>query len=53
LLLADWFKRMDRNGDGDLSRREFLGTPAQFAELDVDGDGLISSQESLAKKGAK
>ena len=39
---------MDRNGDGDVSRREFLGTDAQFREIDTDGDGLISLQEAEA-----
>ena len=42
-----WFASMDRNGDGDLSRREFQGNPAQFAQLDQDGDGLISRSEVL------
>lgn len=41
-----WFMKMDRNGDGDVARREFLGTPEQFAELDVDENGLIDVIES-------
>jgi Ca2+-binding EF-hand superfamily protein len=41
-----WFTEMDRNGDGDVSRSEFLGTLEQFKELDRDQDGLISSQEA-------
>jgi Ca2+-binding EF-hand superfamily protein len=41
-----WFRKMDRNQDGDLSPREFLGTPAQFRKLDLDGDGLISVEEA-------
>jgi hypothetical protein len=37
---------MDRNQDGDVSRDEFLGTDAEFAAYDADGDGLISSSEA-------
>jgi Ca2+-binding EF-hand superfamily protein len=44
----EWFQKMDRNGDGDVSRREFLGTDAQFREIDTDGDGLISVEEAEA-----
>lgn len=42
-----WFQKMDRNRDGLVSQREFLGTRAQFAKLDRDGDGSIDSAESL------
>jgi Ca2+-binding EF-hand superfamily protein len=42
----DWFVRMDRNGDGDLTLREFLGTPEQFKKLDVDNDGFIDAKEA-------
>jgi Ca2+-binding EF-hand superfamily protein len=42
-----WFRKMDRNGDGDLSPREFLGTAEDFRRLDTDGDGLISVAEAL------
>jgi Ca2+-binding EF-hand superfamily protein len=44
----EWFTRMDRNGDGDLSVREFLGDRNDFRRLDADGDGLIDSREALA-----
>jgi len=41
-----WYRAMDRNGDGDISTREFLGTPEEFKKLDLDGDGLISLDEA-------
>jgi Ca2+-binding EF-hand superfamily protein len=41
-----WFRKMDRNRDGDVSRREFLGTDEEFQRIDTDGDGLISAQEA-------
>jgi hypothetical protein len=41
-----WFLWMDRNGDGDVSLREFLGPLELFRRLDRDGDGLISPQEA-------
>jgi hypothetical protein len=41
-----WFRAMDRNGDGYVSRLEFLGPPELFAKLDADGDGRISVEEA-------
>jgi len=41
-----WFRKMDRNGDGDVSRLEFLGTRAEFDQIDTDHDGLISLDEA-------
>ena len=46
-----WFKRMDRNRDGDISRREFLGPRTEFERMDVDRDGLISATEADKPKG--
>jgi hypothetical protein len=43
-----WFRRMDRNNDGDVSRSEFLGRPEEFDKLDTDHDGLISVEEAEA-----
>lgn len=42
----EWFQRMDRNLDNDLSRREFPGTDEQFRSLDADGDELIDASEA-------
>lgn len=42
-----WFRKMDVNGDGDVSPREFLGSPEEFARIDEDGDGLISLEEAI------
>ncbi len=55
-----WFRKMDVNGDGDVSPREFLGSLEDFKRIDTDGDGLISVEEAeafdalmRAKKGGK
>ena len=40
-----WFRGMDRNRDGGISWREFLGTRQQFDELDADGDGFVLEEE--------
>jgi len=41
-----WMQMMDRNGDGDISRLEFLGTRAEFDRIDTDKDGIISTAEA-------
>ena len=43
-----WFRRMDRNGDGDLVWSEFLGPRDIFHQLDADHDGLIDPIEAIA-----
>jgi Ca2+-binding EF-hand superfamily protein len=44
----EWFKRMDRNQDGDVSRREFPGSAEDFRQLDTDADQLITAAEAEA-----
>jgi Ca2+-binding EF-hand superfamily protein len=41
-----WYRKMDRNGDGFVSRREWLGPEELFRKLDTDGDGLLSPEEA-------
>ena len=41
---------MDRNRDGDLSPREFLGTRTTFEEYDTDRDGLIAPWEAIRRR---
>ncbi|MFM8270824.1 MAG: EF-hand domain-containing protein, partial [Gemmata sp.] len=43
-----WFRKMDRNGDGDVSRAEYIGTNEEFVAIDTDRDGLISLEEAEA-----
>jgi Ca2+-binding EF-hand superfamily protein len=42
-----WFNAMDRNGDGDVSRREFTGPIEVFDRLDKDSSGYLSTIESV------
>ena len=49
----EWFRRMDRNQDGDVSPREFLGTTQQFVQIDSDRDRLISADEAKSLDGAQ
>lgn len=48
-----WHQRMDRNQDGDVSWREFLGSREQFDAIDVDDDGLIDATESAPPTSTK
>lgn len=57
----DMFKHMERDGDGKISKREFLASPrmerlpaeqreAIFGRLDRDGDGFIEPEEIRAMR---
>lgn len=41
-----WFRAMDKNRDGDVSRREFTGPARVFDTLDTDQDGLLTASEA-------
>lgn len=42
----EWFRRMDRNQDRDVSLREFLGPHRIFRQLDTDNNQLLSAAEA-------
>jgi Ca2+-binding EF-hand superfamily protein len=41
-----WFRKLDRNGDCELARREFPGTLAEFQKLDQNADGAVDTAEA-------
>lgn len=46
--LTAWFLRTDANRDGQISEQEFLADSAhQFARMDLDNDGFITSDELM------
>jgi hypothetical protein len=56
---AEQFKKLDTNGDGKLSKEEFMASKhaqkdpakaeAQFKKLDKDGDGFLTLEEFSAR----
>ena len=44
-------KRLDRDGDGRISREEFDGPPEAFDHLDANQDGCLDDSESPAQRG--
>jgi hypothetical protein len=44
-----WFQKMDRNDDGELSSREFLGPADVFKRLDKDKNGVLDAAEAEEK----
>lgn len=48
------FEKHDTNGDGVISKDEFLShSESRFQEMDVNGDGSISKEEGQAHRDAK
>jgi Ca2+-binding EF-hand superfamily protein len=48
--VPEWFARMDRNGDGDVTLKEFLGEETDFKKLDANSDGFIEAKEAKDAK---
>lgn len=42
-----WFRKMDKNRDGEVSRREFLGDVESFDVLDLNHDEAIELNEAI------
>jgi hypothetical protein len=47
-----WFNHADLNADGEISRREFLGTPDHFSAADLSRDGYITPDEAAQTSAA-
>lgn len=43
---ADFIRRLDRNGDGKVSRQEFDGPAQHFRQFDRNNDGYLSENEA-------
>jgi Ca2+-binding EF-hand superfamily protein len=41
-----WFRQMDRNQDGEVARREFLGPLSSFDRLDTNRNGALDADEA-------
>jgi hypothetical protein len=46
VALSRFIRRLDRDGDGKVSRQEFDGPPTHFRHIDRNGDGYITVDEA-------
>lgn len=44
------FRKLDTDGDGVVSRREFDGTQEEFDKLDVDRDGALTKKDRVLQR---
>jgi len=42
-----WFRKMDKNRDGEVSQREFLGELSEFKKIDRNADGYLDLNEAV------
>ncbi|MBI1301249.1 MAG: hypothetical protein GC137_06270 [Alphaproteobacteria bacterium] len=48
---GDWFAKLDSDGNGSISKTEFLDHKGQkFDKMDADGNGEVSKEEMMAAK---
>lgn len=51
---GDRFSKADSNGDGVISRDEFLALAAErFSKMDADGNGTLSKDEMRPRRGKR
>lgn len=48
---AQFFAKLDTDGDGKVSREEFPGNDEKFARVDANGDGFITPDEMAGRGG--
>src|SRR5207302_5516226 len=44
-----WFQKMDRNRDGDVSRKEFIGTDEQFKAIDRSEERRVGEERRVER----